>query len=48
MPGDYNGDGQFDRAVWNPNGEWKITYYGSNDTAVYRDWGKAGDIPVTQ
>jgi hypothetical protein len=44
--GDYNGDGQTDRAVFRPStGEWRIQYYRTNGTAVF-DWGQAGDIPV--
>ena len=44
--GDYDGNGQTDRAVWRPStGEWRIQYYGSNGTAVHQ-WGQPGDVPV--
>jgi hypothetical protein len=44
--GDYNGDGQTDRAVFRPStGEWWIQYYRTNATAKYT-WGQAGDVPV--
>ena len=45
--GDYNGDGQFDRAVFRPStGQWLIQYYRTNGTAIWT-WGASGDIPVT-
>ena len=44
--GDYNGDGQTDRALFRPStGEWRIQYYRTNGVAIYT-WGQAGDIPV--
>ena len=44
--GDYNGDGQTDRAVYRPStGEWRIQYYRTNGTAIW-DWGQPTDIPV--
>ena len=44
--GDYNGDGQTDRALYRPStGEWRIQYYRTNGTAVYT-WGSPGDVPV--
>lgn len=45
IPGDYNGDGKTDMAVFrSSNGEWWILYSGGGYGAA--SWGVAGDIPV--
>ena len=43
VPGDYNGDGRTDLAVWRPaDGTWYVR--GVAATA----WGASGDVPVTR
>ena len=45
MPGDYNGDGQSDIAIFRPsNGLWAINNSGGGIS--YAGFGMAGDIPV--
>ena len=46
VPGDYDGDGKTDYAIWRPStGEWWIIR-SSDGTLQYQVWGVAGDIPV--
>ena len=46
MPGDYDGDGKTDIAVFRPsNGTWFIQY-SSTGTAASVQWGNGLDVPV--
>ena len=48
VPGDYDGDGMTDLAVWRPStGTWFIRPSSTNyATSVSFQWGLAGDVPV--
>ena len=46
VPGDYDGDGKTDLAVWTPSsGQWVIVFSGTGKT-VARQWGLPGDTPI--
>jgi hypothetical protein len=43
VPGDYNGDGRTDLAVWRPaDGTWYVRGVATTP------WGANGDVPVTR
>ncbi len=47
MRNDFDGDGQTDIGVWRPStGEWLIIPSGNPSSAIERQWGIPGDIPV--
>ena len=46
VPGDYDGDGKTDFAVWQPSSGYWWIIYSSDGSQQFRQWGAGGDIPV--
>jgi len=48
VPGDYNGDGRTDIAVFRPSdGTWYLLYSGTATTEGFQ-WGNGNDIPILE
>jgi hypothetical protein len=46
VPGDYEGDGKFDFAVWRPTDNVWYVRKSSDNGATYFQWGVATDFPI--
>jgi len=46
VPGDYDGDGKTDFAVWRPNGGNWFIIPSSTGFAYIHQWGLSGDTPM--
>ncbi|MCB0321945.1 MAG: VCBS repeat-containing protein [Bdellovibrionales bacterium] len=45
-PADYDGDGRFDAATWEPNEAWWLIRYSSGKPSVRFQFGELGDVPL--
>ena len=46
IPGDFDGDGRTDVAVYRPNGGYWFLLRSSDSTLQFMQWGEPGDIPT--